>query len=826
VQAGTDHVPTSSFTVAGLADAVATGRDVDWQTAEQSAETIDVQETVHQLRILSALSAVYRTDFTGGPTVTHWGRFESLVPIGSGTYGTVYQCWDPLLERPVALKLLHAHSADDRALTEARLLAKVHHQNVVTVYGADRVEGRLGLWMELLAGRSLKEEVAARRRLSERDAAHIGAQLCRGLAAVHNSGLVHGDVKAQNVIQEPDGRVVLTDFGAGVNHDAAAHAAPAAGGTPYYMAPELFEGSSVSVRSDVYSVGVLLFYLATGEFPVVAGSHQELAEAHAAGRRRRVATLRPDLSTEFAAIVERAMAVRPDERCGRVPDLQAALERVLAARDRGRSRPWRVMTWSASLVAAIVLGLVVLLTRAPSGTANVVKAIAVLPFANLSGNADEEYLADGLTDMLTSNLAQLNALRVTSRTSAMRYKNTQEPVANIGRALHVDALVEGSMMHANGHVRVIAQVIRVSTDEHVWARTFERGDGDFFALQAEIASAISAAIKVAVSPAEHTQVPAHIVNAAAQDAYLRGRYLIEQQGRDGNMRALVYLKRAVALDPSYARAFAALARCYIILANFGEMTHVAAYKEAYEATERAIALDDRLADAHSELADLLLYERWDWQSAAQEYQRAIELNASHALARSHYSRYLSAVGRHDAAIEQARLTVDGDPLSIDALEAVPLALLYAARYAEAIAGFREALRLFPNTASIHFGLGRALAAAGEFDAAGRELDEAAHLLNGYVSYRLEAVRVLIASGHAREGLERLRAIKAENTELPAVPMAGISGALGERDNAFRYLNRAVQERSPNLLWASVDPRLTPLRGDPRFPEILRALGIP
>jgi TolB-like protein/tetratricopeptide (TPR) repeat protein len=484
------------------------------------------------------------------------------------------------------------------------------------------------------------------------------------------------------------------------------------------------------------------------------------------------------------------------------------------------------MTWGAMVAAALGLGVALLLSRPPSHTTNEVNAIAVLPFANLSGKADEEYLADGMTDMLTSNLAQWNALRVTSRTSAMRFKDAREPVANIGRALRVDAVVEGSMMHANGHVRVTAQVIRVSTDEHVWSRTFERQDGDVFALQAEVASAIANAIKLAVSPPGRAQAATHAVNPEAQDAYLRGRYLIQQEGRDKNLRALEELKRAVALDPSYARAYATLARCYILLANFGEMTHAAAYAAAYDAAQHAIALDDGVADAHSELADLLLYERWDWRAAAHEYERALELDASHTLARSHYSRYLSAIGRHAEALAQARLTVDGDPFSVDALETPPLALFYAAHYTEAAAGFRDALLVFPNNASTHFGLARALAAARDFDAAEQEIIEATRLVNGYIGYRLEGVRVLITAGQKGEGLAQLRAIETDNTTLPTVHMAAIYGALGVPDKAFEYLNRAVQERTPNLLWARVDPRLEPLRNDPRFGGIVRALGIP
>ena len=822
-------MPDDQSTVQALADAVATGRSVDWEAAERSADTVDTREVVRQLSVLATLTAVYQPEAAPQDVdqPSWWGRFESLKPIGAGTSGTVYERWDPFLERAVALKLLHSSRSDDRALSEARLLAKLRHPNVVTVYGADRVDGRLGLWMEFLTGRSLKEDVAARRPLSEHDAVLIGAELCRGLAAVHKAGLIHGDVKAQNVVREPDGRVVLTDFGAGVNHDAAADAALPVGGTPHYMAPELFEGRSVSVRSDVYSVGVLLFYLVTGQFPIVAATYDELAAGHKARRYRTVSQLRSGISPGFAAVVAQATATHPDGRFGSALEVETALQSLLRDDERRDHRGARRTMMAATAIVTAALAVVIWRLATPANLTTAVKSIAVLPFTNLSGNADEDYLADGMTEMLTSNLAQLNALRVTSRTSTMRFKNAHDAVPSIGQALHVDALVEGSLMHSGGRVRVTAQVIRVNTDEHVWAQTFERGDRDLFALEADLASAIAGAIKVAVAPAEHQRtVSTYAVNPAAQDAYMRGRYLIEQETLASERQALEYAKRAIQLDPAYPRGYALLARCYVRLAVARELPHDSAYASVYDAASRAIALDDSLADAHTELADILLYDRWDWVGSEREYQRAIDLNASHTLARSHYSRYLSAVGRHDRALQHARLTVDADPLSVEALDSVPLAMYYAGRFVEAAAAFRDTLRLFPNSAPTHFGLGRALAGGGNFDAADSELREASRLLEGYVNYKLERVRTLISAGRRREGLEQLAAIEAEHGPTSPLYLAYINAALGDREKTFDYLSRAVQERTSNLLWSKVDPRLAPVRRDPRFLQFLQTLAVP
>jgi TolB-like protein len=733
-----------------------------------------------------------------------------------------------LLERPVALKLLHSSVGDDHTLSEARLLAKVRHPNVVTVYGVDQADGRIGVWMELLTGRSLKDEVSGKGPLPERDAAIIGADLCRGLAAAHGVSLVHGDVKAQNVIREQDGRVVLTDFGAGVNHDATAERAPAlGGGTPCYMAPELFEGRSISVRSDVYSVGVLLFYLVTGQYPVLADSYAGLVEAHRAGRRKRLREVKPEVSIAFAEVVDRALAASPGDRYGSALELEGALHASLR-RDDARHNRRRVMAWTAVIAVVLSAAVGTALWRSPLGGAGSVKSIAVLPFANLSGNADDEYLADGMTDLLTASLAQLNALRVTSRTSAMRYKNTRDAMPSIGAALHADALVEGSIVRANGRVRVTAQVIRANTDEHVWSQTFERHDEDVLALQTELASAIAGAIKLAVTPSARQRVSApHPIKPAAQDAYLRARYLIDQYSADNAHQALALLKTAVDTDPSYARAFAALARLYVIIESYGQMPHADAYAAAYEAATRAIALDDELPEAHSELADILLNDRWDWGAAEREYQRAIDLNHANTLARSHYSRFLSAVGRHDEAFDQARLALDGDPLSAEALNSLPIAQYYAGRYSEAIAGYHTALNALPDSASSHFGLGRALSASGDFVGAEREIREAVRLTKSSAVYTLELARTVAAAGRRDQGFELVRGIEpADNPGVLSAYLGYIYAALGDSDQAFVHLDQSVRERWPGLLWAKVDPRLDSLRQDRRFPLLLQALGVP
>ena len=567
-------MPEFDPVVVALANAIADGRPIDWSTTDEAALTMDDRLLLAQLRVIDSVSSVHRRpDFlpvtsadistaTSDDPVT-WGHLEIRDVIGGGSYGVVYRAWDPHLASEVALKVLTgATSAGSQVIREASLLARVRHPNVVSIYGADRRAGRVGLWMELVRGRTLKEVVAERGTFGAREAALVGLDLTRALAAVHGAGLVHRDVKAQNVMREDGGRIVLMDFGAGVESDPQAE--PRLIGTPAYVAPEQFDRSGSTPQSDIYSLGVLLYHVVTGSFPISADSLSGAEAAHKRGDRRHLRDVRPDLPTEFVRIVERAMHPDIADRYGTAGELEADLVQFVVKEDRraaeattrtdGRTAMQRALVpvIAALLIVAATLGAWRLWqNRSPARpTAAGLRSLAVLPFENLTGDPAQEYFVDGMTDLLTDQLSAISSLSVTSRTSAMRFRGRPNSLEHIGKELRVDGIVEGSVARSGERIRVTVRVIHAGADIRLWGQSYEREARDAFRLQAEIAQTIARELKAALTPREQQRLEhPYVADQQAQELYLQGRYLFHSLNRDKIVQARSLLERAVEIDP-------------------------------------------------------------------------------------------------------------------------------------------------------------------------------------------------------------------------------------------------------------------------------------
>jgi serine/threonine-protein kinase len=833
-----------------VADAISDGRAVRWESLaalkdERSGPLLE------ELKVLAELADIHRkiqdgagSDEYNSPTPqspnrhqpSTWGSFELRSELGRGGFGTVYRARDPRLDRDVALKLVPAADAAglERVVTEGRCLAKVRHPNVITVFGADVYDGVAGIWMDLLKGRTLQEELRDRGPVSAREAAIVGIDLCQALAAVHRAGVVHRDVKTQNVIREDGGRIVLMDFGAG--HDLAAPDRPV--GTPLYMAPELLEGGKASVASDLYGLGVLLFNLVTGTFPVVAEDLNNLKDAHRSGARRRLRDVRPDLPSSFIRAVERATDADPAKRPATAAVFEEDLEAVVLD-----SAFARTLTRLRRVPRTLVIGLVVALSLVawnarsikewiwPDSTA--IRSVAVLPFVNLTGSADQEYLADGMTQLLIGNLSQLRSVRVTSRTSSMAYKKTDKALSQVATELDVDGLIEGSIDRSGDRVRVTVRLLRVNEEreEHVWGQTYERPAAEMFKMQGEISGMVVDAIRLSLSEEERKHlIEGPAVGVQAQDAFLRGLHRLNDLRGENLQLALNDLNEAVRLDPSSARAYAALSQCYVLLGSREVLSFDDAYGMALKMATHAIQLDERVAEAHTQLAEAKLYYEWNWEWADREYKRALDLNPnnSHALAR--YSLFLSALDRHDEAISYANMAQERDPLSPTIRFAPGMALFYARRYDEAISAFQHLADLPPHSLgpSDRVGLGRSFSAVGRHSEAIAEIEAAIKQGGRLTAWLAEIGRIHALAGNPEEA----RRIHLELSEGPAratvrpANLAFISIALGDSTAAFEELERAIRQRSPTMLWANVDPRLDPIRNDPRFRDLIARIGLP
>jgi len=841
-----------------LAESIVDGSVVDWEAAEARATT-DEQAIIRQLRVLSNLAGLHRSlPRDGGgrrnalqsssPAIGTWAHLTLLARLGGGAFGEVYRAWDRHLEREVALKLLKNDESDDdldasRIAAEGRRLARVRHPNVITVHGVDVHDRRVGLWMELVRGATLEQGLQEHGPLSAREAALVGIDLCRALAAIHAAGLIHRDVKAQNVMREDGGRIVLMDLGTGRETDQRGRAFHDLAGTPLYLAPEIFDGASASERTDLYSLGVLLYHLVTGLFPIRATSLDELKRGHKNGTAVRLRDARADLPTAFVAVIDKAIASDPSDRYVTTGAFEAALVDALngatarpataGATAASRLRRWALLGFVGLSIAGAAVAYTVWLTAHRGKVLNVapgaITSIAVLPLANLSGDPSQEYFADGVTEMLIDDLARIKALRVISRTSVEQYRRTKTPLADVARSLNVDAVLEGSVLRIGDRVRISADLVHVASDRHVWVQQYERDVRDVLALQNEVAATIAREVQVQLTPDEQAgfaiAVGSTQVNLAAQEAYLQGRYYWNKRTPEGLARALEYFRKSAEASPTFARAYAGQADAYNLLPD--GMAPAVAYPLAKAAAARALALDPTLAEAHTSMAFATFIFDRDWTTTDAAFRRALQFNPGYATAHHWYGEYLSAMGRLDEAFAQFDEARALDPRSSGVLTSIGSTLYIGRRLDEAITQLRASLEVDPGNTTTYLYLALSYEQKGMLENATEEVRRGLRLNPLSTSLRAERGRLEAMSGRRAEALATARALVSPGTPKwrSLHDAATVYIALGDYDRAFDLLNRAVREHTPGLLWAKLDPAFDPLRKDPRFARLLTDLRL-
>jgi TolB-like protein/Tfp pilus assembly protein PilF/predicted Ser/Thr protein kinase len=823
-------VPTDDELVSRVAASVLDGTPIDWAAIESSADSR--RPVIAQLKVLAAVADVHRAP-------DQWGHLRLLERIGHGAFGDVYRAWDTRLDREVALKLVPADASRETSsiIHEGRLLARVRHPNVVTIYGAEQIDGVVGLWMEFVRGRTLKQLVDGGRRFTDAEVIGIGRSLSAALAGVHRAGLLHRDIKAQNVILAEDGRVVLMDFGTG--RELADDSGTDLAGTPLYLAPELFEGALASVRSDIYSLGVLLFYLLTGSYPVRADSVRGVRLAHAHNVRTGVAAVRKDatLSPKLARIIERAIQARADDRYASAGALEAdledlAAEQPAAARDRltvrGIVALLSLATATAALIAIGALG--TLRIRGSSSNPGGGRALlAVLPFDNLTGDPAQEYFSDGLTEEMIHQLGNVDPqhLGVIARTSVMRYKGNHEKRDQIERELGVQYVLDGSVRRSARHIRITAQLIRTSDRSHIWGREYDRELSDLLMLQAEIAQDVARQTSLTLEDMPDSRVrstQARSIPYAAYDEYLKGRYFWNRRTREGFLDAIDAFENAIALDPNYARAYAGLADSYALMASYSLGNEF--IPKARAAALRALELDEQLAEAHTSLALVVENHDWDWAKAEREYRRAIELDPNYATAHHWYGEFLGFQGRFDEAFAEFDRARQLDPLSLIIASDRGALLYFARQYDRSIEQFRQVLAVEP-------GFPRAFIIVNPLTENGM-VAEALAEIERFRRYGEDAPWTWVAEVYvyrrwgrlpeARRALKHLEdvihRIRVDPTPLLAPAYVGI-----DNTKALAYMERAYAEHSNALVLLKVSPDLDPIRGDPRFQDLLRRMHL-
>ena len=776
--------------------------------AETTASSSHTQDVIRQLPPLAeAPVADRRYPLRGStePTSSRWGALELRRKIADGGFGTVYRAWDPALEREVALKVLRAADRAWTVIQEGRLLARVRHPNVVTVYGVDEYEGTVGLWMEWVEGLTLTQVLAARGLLGGQEAAHIGIDVCRAVAAVHKAGLLHRDIKAHNVMREAGGRVVLMDFGAGEIRTEHLLAEPRLIGTPLYLAPEILDGQPATIASDIYSLGVLLYHLMTMRYPVEGETFDGIAAMHARRQRTPLSDHRPDLPPRLVQVVESALERDPARRYRgagvmehdlvSVLELQNALDETVAHNVTARRR-----------------------RRIPS--------VAVLPFENLGPDQDLEYFCNGLAEELLTGLGKVPGLRVASRTSSVHVKQTETDIRSICRLLDVDAVLEGTVRKAGDRLRISAQLVSAEDGCHLWSEGYDRRTADVFAVQDEIARSVVDRLKVTL--AEFPQQPLirqHTQNPRAYQCYLKGRFYWTRRFHGGLNAALEQFQKAIEEDAGYAMAYAGVADAYSFMAVYSVQRPCTAFAYASAAAERALAIDPDLPEAHTSLAFIKLQNDWNWPEAEREFRRALELDPTQTLPRLYHSWLMVLQGDSAGAIIEARRAQEIEPLSPLVNAGTAHTLFLARRYDQAVTECEKSLEVDPNFIFAIHVMGMCRAQQARLTEA-IEIGERTVLMSGRAPFYLGVLGHYYARSGAtdkvRDILEELAGL-ADTRYVPPHCFVYIYAGANDLDRAFEWQAKAHDDGASPFYYFS--PLIENLHGDPRHTADLRRMGL-
>jgi len=789
-----------------------------------------------------------------GQTISHYRILELL---GSGGMGVVYKAHDARLDRALALKLLPEKMAQqpqalERFQREARAASALNHPGICTIYDIGEQDGRAFIAMEFIDGETLRSHIHGKP-LSLEEILKLGIQISEALDAAHAEGIIHRDIKPANIFVTKRGQAKVLDFGlaklipkgvASADADSAAESPGSTSivgiisGTPSYMSPEQIRGDDLDPRTDIFSLGLVLYEMATGRQAFGGGTGGAIIEAVLTRPPLSVSRINPEIPSALEAIIDKALQKDRDQRYQRAADMLADLQQLKRDSDSGRTdlegdtesalTSTSGSAFSTSKPRSITSKQQTGTFRSPR-VSKTIGSLAVLPFENVSRDPENDYLSDGITGSLINNLATVPKLRVMAQSTVFRYKGREIDPQAVGRELNVRAVLTGRMMQSGGSLRIGTELVDVATGSQLWGAQFDRKPGDIFVIQDEISNEISGKLRLQLTRAEKKRlIRRHTEDAEAYRLYLQGRHHWNRWTEEGFYKAIGYFQQAVEKDPNYALAYTGVAESYVLLGWNSYLPPKDAFPKGKAAAMTALELDPDLGEAHTPLAAALWLHDWKWQEAHTEFRRSLELNPTYPTANHWYAEYMMTMGRHEEAIARMKNSQELDPLSLIINVAIGWASYMARRYDDALEQLLRTVELDPNYPVTYWILGLLYRVTGRYELAITAGEKGVSLSGGSPLMRAALAHTYGKAGRAKEALKMLDDLAELARHKYVAPhfFAGIHIGLGENDRAIDYLEKSWEEHCHWLIYLHLDPSMDDLRNTPRFQGLVTRIGLP